>query len=119
MLVQTQQTQGTSRELAVLDRKHLARYTLGDERLEHEVLGLFIGQLPRLLKDLESASSDLQWKMASHTIKGSARAIGAWRLAASAEGAESCSVDCRADIKADVAKAAQDVLRSVEKILTP
>lgn len=75
-------------ETPVLDRAHLARYTLGDARLEAEVLGLFAGQLPKLLQSLNNAASDSDWQMATHTLKGSARSVGAMRLAHAAEAAE-------------------------------
>lgn len=72
----------------VLDREHLARYTLGDEQLEREVLGLFIGQVPETLAALDEARGDDDRFRAVHTLKGSARAVGAVRLANVAERAE-------------------------------
>ena len=71
-----------------IDRAHLSRYTLGDVQLEREVLALFIEQAPDLLVRLRSARTTREWHMAAHTLKGSARAIGAWRLAKVAEAAE-------------------------------
>jgi HPt (histidine-containing phosphotransfer) domain-containing protein len=67
---------------------HLRRFTLGDRRLELEILNLFIEQTPRTIAALERASTDRDWANAAHTLKGSARAVGAWRLAKIAEGAE-------------------------------
>ena len=64
-----------------IDLQHLGRYTLGDTELEREVLGLFAGQMPVTIDALKSASSDKDWHMAAHTLKGSGRAVGAWRLA--------------------------------------
>jgi len=75
----------------ILDRSHLARYTLGDPTLEQEVLGLFIGQMPEVLTMLRGSGDPNAWTRAAHTIKGSAKAVGAWRLAAAAERAESHS----------------------------
>ena len=75
----------------VLDRDHLARYTMGDVVLEREVLGLFIGQMPVTVASLRDSGDAVSWTRAAHTIKGSARAVGAWRLAQLAEHAESCS----------------------------
>lgn len=71
-----------------IDRKHLARYTLGDATLEEEVLGLFLSQLPMMIAALRGAASDKDWKVAAHTLKGSSRCVGAWRLALSGEQAE-------------------------------
>ena len=72
----------------ILDRDHLARYTLGDAALEQEVLSLFIGQIPETVTLLRESRDGQSWGRAAHTIKGSAKAIGAWKLAAAAERAE-------------------------------
>ena len=71
-----------------VDLSHLRRYTFGDANLEKEVLGLFLGQLPKTLAALSTATTERDWKMAAHTLKGSGRAVGAWRIARLAEGAE-------------------------------
>jgi HPt (histidine-containing phosphotransfer) domain-containing protein len=72
-----------------IDLVHLRRYTLGDRPLELEILGLFVDQLAITVGALKSAPSDKGWGMAAHTLKGSARAVGAWSLASLAERAES------------------------------
>lgn len=71
-----------------LDLEHLRRYTLGNRGLELEILGLFVDQLPTTIGALKSATTDEEWGMAAHTLKGSARAVGAKPLAALAEDAE-------------------------------
>jgi HPt (histidine-containing phosphotransfer) domain-containing protein len=71
-----------------IDHDHLRRYTMGDKQLEREVLDLFAGELPKTLRSLRSAHTDLEWKIAAHTLKGSARAVGAWRIATAAVMAE-------------------------------
>ncbi len=71
-----------------VDLKHLRRYTMGDIHLEKEVLGLFFDQLPLTIHSLAEARTDRDWRMAAHTLKGSGRAIGAWRVARLAELAE-------------------------------
>jgi HPt (histidine-containing phosphotransfer) domain-containing protein len=71
-----------------IDRAHLARYTLGDPALEQEILGLFIGQALRMRDALVAANEAGGWREAAHAIKGSARAVGAWRVADCAERAE-------------------------------
>ena len=73
---------------APVDRAHLARYTLGDPVLEREVLGLFLAQIPLTIESLKFAATDKDWHLAAHTLKGSARAVGAWHLARLAAGAE-------------------------------
>ena len=71
-----------------IDLVHLARQTLGDVELEREVLSLFVVQSQVYLLRLQAAESLDDWKRAAHTIKGSARGIGAWPLAEAAEAAE-------------------------------
>ena len=72
-----------------VDLVHLARYTLGDRTLEREVLELFCSHSSHQMACLGAAVGDAdKWREAAHTIKGSARGIGAWKLADVAEEAE-------------------------------
>ena len=71
-----------------IDRAHLARFTLGDVALEIEVLDLFLGQAPLTLASLADARTDKAWRDAAHTLKGSARAVGAFSVARAAQHAE-------------------------------
>lgn len=66
-----------------LDLVHLARQTLGDRELESEVLRLFATQSRMLLARLKSAEGE-ERRQVAHTLKGSARAIGAWEIAEAA-----------------------------------
>lgn len=78
-------------DLPILDLDHLGRYTLGDERLQSEILGLFRAQVGASLQQLLEAqrqADEAAWRMAIHTLKGSARAVGAVRLGEAAERAE-------------------------------
>ena len=71
-----------------VDLVHLARFTLGNRSLEREVLALFHTQCEIYLQRLKEAGEDKAWADAAHTIKGSARGIGAWHIAKCAEAAE-------------------------------
>jgi HPt (histidine-containing phosphotransfer) domain-containing protein len=71
-----------------VDLTYLRRFTFGNVELEREVLGLFADQAPQYLSHLRTARSTKAWGDAAHTIKGSARAVGAWQLARAAEAAE-------------------------------
>jgi HPt (histidine-containing phosphotransfer) domain-containing protein len=71
----------------VLDMVHLARMTLGDKSLEGEVLTLFERQATVLLAHMQDATPVAAAAFA-HTLKGSARGIGAWGVAAAAEAVE-------------------------------
>jgi HPt (histidine-containing phosphotransfer) domain-containing protein len=75
-----------------IDRAHLARYTLGDRALEAEILDLFAGQAPQTLARLAAAQTEREWREAAHTIKGSARAVGAFPLADAAAAIERTDV---------------------------
>ena len=85
-----------------IDHEHLRRYTLGDPGLELEILGLFVEQLPTTIGALEHATTDKEWGMAAHTLKGSARAVGAWQLAALAEDAERLTSNADSGMRAAV-----------------
>ena len=76
-----------------IDHAYLGRFTQGNADLEREVLGLFADMIPRYLDDLRAATSNKGWKDATHTIKGSAAAVGARRLARFAEMAERLDVE--------------------------
>ena len=83
-----------------IDHVHLARYTFGNAALEREVLGLFAEQAPTTLAWLKSASTPKAWRDAAHTLKGSARAVGACDVAAAAEAAEGLACATDPDAKA-------------------
>jgi HPt (histidine-containing phosphotransfer) domain-containing protein len=70
-----------------IDLVHLARMTLGERSLEREVLQLFDRQSTLLLARMRSAAPSGVVTLA-HTLKGSARGIGAWRIARAAEAVE-------------------------------
>jgi HPt (histidine-containing phosphotransfer) domain-containing protein len=67
-----------------IDLAHLARMTMGEPGLEREVLTLFERQAGMLLARMQSAASPALAAFA-HTLKGSARGVGAWRVAEAAE----------------------------------
>jgi HPt (histidine-containing phosphotransfer) domain-containing protein len=75
-----------------IDLVHLSRYTLGNQALQCEVLQLFAEQAPLTLAQLRTAETQKAWRDAAHTLKGSARAVGAWRVGNCAEKAEAIGV---------------------------
>jgi HPt (histidine-containing phosphotransfer) domain-containing protein len=62
-----------------IDIAHLRRMTLGDAALEREVLTMFSAQAARLAKALAAMPTDAP--ALAHTLKGSARAVGAFVVA--------------------------------------
>jgi HPt (histidine-containing phosphotransfer) domain-containing protein len=71
-----------------IDLVHLARQTLGDRSLEREVLTLFVVQARSVLAQMEMAAPGRVRLDLAHTLKGSARSVGAWHVAAEAEACE-------------------------------
>ena len=65
-----------------IDLQHLARMTLGEPGLEREVLSMFATQSRDLMGKLATLPDDAA--ALAHTLKGSARAIGAFRVAEAA-----------------------------------
>jgi HPt (histidine-containing phosphotransfer) domain-containing protein len=80
----------TERGGDVIDEAHLWRMTLGDRRLEREVLQIFVRQTSIMLERIAGAEPPLA-AAAAHTLVGSARGIGAWRMARAAERLESAA----------------------------
>ncbi len=68
-----------------LDLVHLSRQTLGDRELEREILSLFVKQSIQLNERILSSSKLDEQHDLAHTLVGSARAVGAWRVAKAAE----------------------------------
>jgi HPt (histidine-containing phosphotransfer) domain-containing protein len=108
-----------------IDRAYLARFTLGNPALEREVLQLFAAQIPIYLAALRSARVRKAWREAAHSIKGSAAAVGAWRLARFAELAERAEVESEAafsqrpceEAVAAISLAAEEACRFIARVL--
>jgi hypothetical protein len=66
-----------------IDRAHLRQMTFSDAVLEREVLGLFDKQAASMLELIPVAKAEALPALA-HAVKGSARGIGAWRVAEAA-----------------------------------
>jgi HPt (histidine-containing phosphotransfer) domain-containing protein len=75
----------------ILDEEHLAHMTLGDRRLERDVLEIFVRQSADtldLIRDCVAGRELAGTAAAAHAMIGSARAIGAWRVTQAAEQVE-------------------------------
>ena len=79
-----------------IDQVHLQRMTLGDRSLEREVLEIFARQTAMTLQRIAGAGP-ARTAAAAHTLKGSARGIGAWRVAAAAERLEQAAAGAADD----------------------
>jgi HPt (histidine-containing phosphotransfer) domain-containing protein len=82
---------GSDSQPDVIDGEHLGRMTLGDRGLERELLQIFVRQSAAVL-DRMTTHDPAAIAIAAHTMVGSARGIGAWRVARAAE-----QLECVAD----------------------
>jgi HPt (histidine-containing phosphotransfer) domain-containing protein len=73
-------------DAAPIDIEHLSRMTLGEPSLEREVLAMFAAQTLDLIGRLAVMPEDAA--ALAHTLKGSARAIGAFHVAEAAQEVE-------------------------------
>lgn len=71
-----------------IDLAHLSRQTLGDRKVEQEVLALFVNQALAVRDKILDANAAERFQLA-HGLQGSARGIGAFALA-----------DCAGEIEA-------------------
>jgi len=106
----------------VIDRAHLARMTLGDRCLEAEVLALFDRQATLLLARMAGAAPAAVAAFA-HTLKGSARGIGMWRVAAAAEALEQAAHRSAtgelADAVRELTTAVAEAQQAIGDLVTP
>ena len=100
-----------------IDLDHLKRMTLGDESLESEVLAMFAAQSVRLiaaLAELPEEAGEL-----AHTLKGSARAIGAFAVADAATALETALMDGKdpTEALAELADAVAQTRTTIDALL--
>jgi HPt (histidine-containing phosphotransfer) domain-containing protein len=99
-----------------IDMVHLRRMTLGDVSLEREVLAMFSAQAVGLVGALATLPSDARALV--HTLKGSARAIGAFGVADAAACLETLiqsggdPADAQAELK-DAVERARDAIDTI------
>jgi len=100
-----------------IDFAHLRRMTLGDAALEREVLGMFSAQAQRLAKALAGSPADAP--ALAHTLKGSARAVGAFAVGDAAAHLETLirSGDDRAEALSELDDAIMQARSAIEAML--
>lgn len=99
-----------------IDLVHLSKYTLGNRSLENELLGLFRSQADVYLARLDAAGDEKEWQNAAHSLKGSARGLGAWALATLAEEAEKTALAARDDVMAQIRTAIAAVNAFIDSV---
>jgi HPt (histidine-containing phosphotransfer) domain-containing protein len=75
--------------------EHLNKYVDGDPELTREIFSLFRNQVEMWGRGLTASADDEIWSSVTHSLKGSARAVGAMGLAEACEKAESLIGDDR------------------------
>ena len=71
-----------------VDYDHLRIQAAEDLGVMREVLALFVTHGEQVIGELERASDQKIWKQWTHTLKGSARGVGAFAVAEAAADAE-------------------------------
>jgi HPt (histidine-containing phosphotransfer) domain-containing protein len=79
------------------DAAHFGEMTGDDPALQAEIVLLFRGQALLWRKLLSADAPVHTWRDAVHTLKGSARGLGLWRLASACETAEIVTRGCAPD----------------------
>ncbi|HVI28966.1 Hpt domain-containing protein [Hansschlegelia sp.] len=99
-----------------IDVVHLNRQTMGDRSLEREVLELFRRQARILLFRFENLTNPAERADVAHTLKGSARGVGANRVAFAAEELERAAKARESTGKAlaELAEAIAEVTSAIE-----
>ena len=99
-----------------IDLTHLSRMTLGDHALEREVLALFDRQIDMLVARMGEVGPSGVAALA-HTLKGSARGVGAWPMARAAEVVEAAPPAELAQALAALATTAGETHAAIAEIL--
>lgn len=76
-----------------VDYDHLRNQAAGNVGVMREVLGLFVTHCEQVIAELDNAQDAKAWKQWTHTLKGSARGVGAFAVAEAAAEAERRSMD--------------------------
>ena len=97
-------------------RAHLRQMTFSDAVLEREVLGLFDKQAASMLELIPVAMPEALPALA-HAVKGSARGIGAWRVAEAAAALEAAPQGNRSPLTAALVEARAAIARILNKVL--
>jgi HPt (histidine-containing phosphotransfer) domain-containing protein len=110
--------QSTAAGEPAIDLAHLSRMALGDHALEREVLALFCRQVDVLIERMSAADPSDVIELA-HTLKGSARGVGAWPMARAAEAVEAAAPPELARAVAALAALADEARTAIADILGP
>lgn len=99
-----------------IDVGHLNRQTMGDRSLEREVLELFRRQARILMFRFDALTNPTERADVAHTLKGSARGVGANRVAFAADELERAAMAGQPTGKAlaELAESVAEVTSAIE-----
>lgn len=101
-----------------IDLDHLDQQTFGDSVLARELLGLFEQQCERLWPALTGVTAEPSRSDAAHTLKGGARAVGAFPIASLADRIEAAAdADHSSDTVAPLIQALGDAIAAYRTAL--
>jgi HPt (histidine-containing phosphotransfer) domain-containing protein len=98
----------------VLDLAHLGRYSMGDRALEADLLSLFRAQVSLQANAIAASADASSWRLSTHTLKGVARTLGAWRIAKTAEQLEALGHDGNAEHRAELLQQLSEQIAACE-----
>lgn len=103
-----------------LDLVHLSRQTLGDRHLEREVLAIFRRQARQALFQLEAMNDPLNRLEIAQALNGSAKGVGAWRVATAAKALESAARNGlpAGEQVAILAESISEIVDEIDELLT-
>lgn len=102
----------------VLDRDFLRRAAYDDVALMQEVLGLFRNQIDVWAPFFDMGHDPAMWRNAAHSLKGSARGVGAVALARSCEDFERLARAEELPGRVTIALSMQAIREQIEAVRT-
>ncbi|MGF1455635.1 MAG: Hpt domain-containing protein [Alphaproteobacteria bacterium] len=97
-----------------IDLGYLDWYTAGDRDVRADILRIFKTQAAAWLAEFDPSLTDEAWAALAHSLKGSARGVGAFGLADLAEQAEGLTGPEGRAGRADCLNALQQAVRDVQ-----
>jgi HPt (histidine-containing phosphotransfer) domain-containing protein len=102
---------------AIFDIGQLRRYTVYQQDLEQELIQLFRQQLPQFVFQIKVATTAYDWKLATHSLKGSALTVGAPVVAAMAEELENLGLDGATEQKVTLLAALDRAIEDFDRVI--
>jgi HPt (histidine-containing phosphotransfer) domain-containing protein len=110
-------------ETVLFDTDHLETYTLGDHSIENEVLHMFLDQTALYMERLQCPRDAKDWYETAHSLKGSAKGVGAFKVGKRAEQLEKIKEPLKESVRmailtllqSDLDKTKIEIMRHLDK----